>query len=121
VTFTTVKPLRYRTFRFHKRPQILPEISDWSQAMWNIRVFGDLDDSDPTKRKYFVQGYVPLDVRMTDVERTVINICGGLAHCAGLSCFFDSVESSMYSKPFDVRQTKYWGEDPFQRRRVNGL
>ncbi|MCC9173804.1 hypothetical protein [Arthrobacter sp. zg-Y179] len=117
VAFSTAQQLRSRKFRFHEKPQILPEISEWSQAKWNIYVFGHWDEPDPG----YVQGYVPLDVRMSDIEKTVIDICGGLARHSGLNRFFDSVESSVYSRPFDYQPTKYWGEDPAQRRRVNGL
>ncbi|GAA3287819.1 hypothetical protein ACFFON_06680 [Arthrobacter citreus] len=121
VGFTTVKPLRYRTFRFTKRPQILPEISDWSQARWNIGVFGDLHDPDPAERYHFAEGYAPLEKRMTDVELLVIDICNDLASISGVGRIFDSVRSSEYSFRRVDHQLRAVLAKEAPTRRVNGL
>ena len=120
VGFSTVQPLRSRKFRFLNKPQILPEIADWSSAESNILVLGDWHDPDPAKRTFYVQGYVPLYERMAGIEDLVIEICGGLAIKAGLTRqFFSGVSSSRYS--VTPHQKKRWADEAAQRRRVNGL
>lgn len=64
----------------------MPEISEWSQTKWII-LYTRWDVSEPTDQSYYGQGYVPLDVRMTNVEREVTDICSGLAYKSGHSRF----------------------------------
>lgn len=123
VAFKTLAPLRSRKFRFHRRPRILPEISEWSQTKWNI-LHTRWDVTDPVNRSYYVQGYAPLEDRMTDVEQFVAQICSGLAHMSGLNRFPDLLRTTgVYGRPNNLPLSlrSYGADFVAQRRKINGL
>lgn len=122
VGFRTAAPLHSTKLRFYRKPQILPEISDWRSAKSNIFVAGYWDETDQTKRNYYVQGYAPLHERMADVEDLVLEICGGLASNAGLTReFFSGVWPSRYFHSITPKEKARWAKEAAQLRRMNGI
>lgn len=117
LTFTTARPLQSTKLRFITRPEILPEIAEWSAAKSLFRVYSP-EESTSEDGYQWVAGYKPLAERMDDVENTVREICTDMVHLAG---FRPGPFHALPRSESNRNQTNWpWQVTPAEQRRING-